>query len=240
MIFKNLKLGAKLMGGFALIAVIALVLGITGYYGTVKNGESIYEIGVVRLPSVQATFKIQAEILKILRYIRTLNIPNLPKEDYERQYAEIKEAQEAYTKAIAIYEPLPQTEEEAKEWESFKQALSEWTILNNKIIETHNELDQTDMSNQADAQKIAELQKRINEMVMAESRPIYNRAIQHLDNVIKINAEVAENEVEKGNIQAAFLQKTILIATLLGVILATVLGILLTISITRPILQQGC
>ena len=43
--FKNMKLGSKLYLGFTCMAVIVLLLGLVGYYGTVQSSIAIEEIG---------------------------------------------------------------------------------------------------------------------------------------------------------------------------------------------------
>ena len=52
--FKDAKLGTKLMAGFSAVALITLILGLSGYYGAVKNGDSVSAIGRVRLPGVKS------------------------------------------------------------------------------------------------------------------------------------------------------------------------------------------
>ena len=52
--FRNMKLGTKIMAGFIAVSVITLILGIIGYYGAVSSRGDIHEIGEVRLPSVES------------------------------------------------------------------------------------------------------------------------------------------------------------------------------------------
>jgi methyl-accepting chemotaxis protein len=72
-----MKLGTKLMLGFAAVAVITLFLGSMGFYGAVKRNQAIEEIGLVRLPSVERLLGIQVEAENIRGSMRTLGIPGL-------------------------------------------------------------------------------------------------------------------------------------------------------------------
>ncbi|MBF0231223.1 MAG: MCP four helix bundle domain-containing protein, partial [Desulfamplus sp.] len=137
--FRNFKLRTKLMLGFLSVALIALILGYIGYYGVVKNSESINEIGAIRLPSVEETQNIKIEICQIIGCMRSLTIPGMTKEYYQEQYQKIDEARKRYRKAIEIYEPLPQTPEEAREWKAFMEMIPPWVKLNDKIIAIHSE-----------------------------------------------------------------------------------------------------
>ncbi|MBF0377026.1 MAG: methyl-accepting chemotaxis protein [Desulfamplus sp.] len=145
--FKNLKLGSKLMLGFSSIALIALALGIMGYYGVVKNSKAINEIGVVRLPSVQSILDIEIAIDKINKHIRTLLIPNLAVEDYAQEYSGIEQARKDYKEGFDIYELLPQTREDALKWKYFRDAVSEIVSLNDNIFKFHREISETGIYN---------------------------------------------------------------------------------------------
>ncbi|MBF0205218.1 MAG: MCP four helix bundle domain-containing protein, partial [Desulfamplus sp.] len=148
--FKNLKLGSKLMLGFASVALITLLLGIFGYYGVVKNSEAINEIGVVRLPSVESVLDIKLAVDKVNKHLITLLIQNLTTEDYAEQYRGIEEARKEYKESFDIYEALPHTPEEVREWKSFKEGLSELVNLNNKIVELHHEINDFGIYNPAE------------------------------------------------------------------------------------------
>ncbi|MBF0258970.1 MAG: methyl-accepting chemotaxis protein [Desulfamplus sp.] len=234
-VFNNLKLGSKLMLGFSSVAMIAFALGIIGYYGAVKNERSIYEIGIVRLPSVQTTLDMQFQIGLIVRHIRNLLIPGLTKEDYQRQYDSILKVREQYRKSFDIYEPLPQTPEEAVAWKSFIALIPEWVTINDKIIKLHKDKEMLS-GESANAEKI-KIEKQMRDLAIVKARSIQNKALEHLQTIVDINAKVAAVEVEKALSEARFLKTVSLAATLSGIILAIGLGILITRSITRPILE---
>lgn len=347
--FKNVKLGSKLMLGFSLVALITLILGIIGYYGAIKNKEAINEIGVVRMPGVEATLDVEVSIQKIVRHLRTLLIQGLAIEDYERQYIEIDKERSKYKETFAIYDSLPKTHEESREWETFRKLVPEWIDINNKALALHHEIAQigifnpdellgqlqqfrgdhyalelkiTDMilmgdnfdggddptacnfgkwlmqfktENQylneliqrllehhkkfhwsvneirnavksgekenalklfqremkpaaqnvfeifdqmiAEAAKVAKLQKRIQELLTVESRSSQDKVLEHLEQLVNLNDNIAKDIVKKVNGQAELLKIVSLITTISGIALAMIFGILITRSITRPVLQ---
>ncbi|MHB1310419.1 MAG: MCP four helix bundle domain-containing protein, partial [Gemmatimonadaceae bacterium] len=51
---KNLKVAQKLIGGFATMAVIALVIGLVGLAGIRALDGDLDDVSIVRLPSVAA------------------------------------------------------------------------------------------------------------------------------------------------------------------------------------------
>jgi methyl-accepting chemotaxis protein len=134
-------IGKKLIASFLSVAVVTAVLGIVGYYGVNQGGKAISELGGVRLPSIESTLAIRAEAENIRGTLRTLAISGLPTEMRQRQYDNLARAQEAYQQAWAVYEPLPQTPEEAEVWKKLVPAWNAWRAENTKAVELARQFD---------------------------------------------------------------------------------------------------
>ncbi len=145
--FKHLKLGTKLMSGFSAVAVIALFLGVIGYYGAVQNEGAMEEVGMVSLPSVQSVLQIKEAMQRIIINQRTLLSPDISSEMRQLQYEGIDAARAAYGRAFGIFEALPQTEYEARQWEAFTALIPGWAAINDEIFQMHQELDRINISN---------------------------------------------------------------------------------------------
>jgi methyl-accepting chemotaxis protein len=131
---KQWTIGKKLIVSFSAVAAITLTLGVVGYYGAVKSEAHMDEIGVVRLPSIDSmlTIKRASDAVKVSQ--RTLLVPGTSKAERERQLDDIGKIREEYEEAWAIYEPLPQTKEEAKLWKQFVPAWNQWREENNEFF----------------------------------------------------------------------------------------------------------
>ena len=136
---KNLTIGKRLALGFGLVTVVVLLLGISGYYGAVKSAQNINEIGNNRLPGVESLMTISNSAEKIKASQRTLLNPELGNEDGKRQLDNIATAREAYLAAMKVYEPLPQTDEEAVVWKEFQTALEQWRNDNMEFAKINTE-----------------------------------------------------------------------------------------------------
>jgi methyl-accepting chemotaxis protein len=134
-------IGKKLIVSFVSVAMITLSLGLVGYYGAVKGEQAVDEIGGVRLPSVDATLTIDSAGEHIRGVMRTLAIAGLSRERREAQYDELARTREHYRQAWEIYEPLPQTSEEAEVWRQFVPAWEAWATENNKALELNRQFD---------------------------------------------------------------------------------------------------
>lgn len=138
-------IGKKLIVSFLGLAAITLILGLLGFWGANKSGGSIEEIGMVRLPSVDSLRTIKGRGNEIKAAQRSLLDLGMSKEDRARQHETLAKAQEVIDAAWKVYEPLPQTPEEAQIWKQFVPAWSKWREENNKFFEMNRKIDALDL-----------------------------------------------------------------------------------------------
>ena len=138
---KSTTIGQKLIISFLAVSAITLLLGLVGYYGAVKSNEAIGEIGAVRLPSVQSllTIGVNAELIKAAQ--RTLLNPDLDIADRKRQPETAAKSADAAATAWNVYEPLPQSIEEAATWREFVPAWEQWGKDNEEFFKLNAELE---------------------------------------------------------------------------------------------------
>ena len=139
--FKELPIGKKLVLSFAGVTLIAIILGVLGYWSARESEKNITEISIVRLPSIEHLLRVKAETNEIKSAIRTLLDTGLDPALRKHQYHLIEKARQKYQESISIYEPLPQTPEEAELWRQFKPALQKWREENNKFLEASRKID---------------------------------------------------------------------------------------------------
>ncbi|HSO20877.1 MAG TPA: MCP four helix bundle domain-containing protein, partial [Desulfosarcina sp.] len=149
----NMKLSVKLIGSFVIVAVMTLVVGFVGWRGVNGLSDHLVEVGDVRLPSIQNLLVIQRAAESVLVAQRTLLNPELSKEERTRQFTQVRQVREAYEKAWKIYEPLPQTPEEAALWQKFVPAWAAWRKENNAFFKIVEEMGALDLGNPMDLRR---------------------------------------------------------------------------------------
>ncbi len=137
----KLKLGPKLIGAFSVVAAICAVVGFIGFYAMNNANSSIDELADVRMPSIQSLQVIQDCASVIEGSIKAMCNPKLTQAEIDHEIEAIDEARDRYEEAWAVYEPLPQTEEEAKVWSEFKSAWNQWRTDNNEFMTMRDELE---------------------------------------------------------------------------------------------------
>ncbi|MFP4151660.1 MAG: methyl-accepting chemotaxis protein [Alkalispirochaeta sp.] len=344
---KNIKLGVKLVGGFSVVALIVLVVGLFGWRGANQLNGHVDEIGSVRLPSVESLMVIKTEGNAIRIALRSLLNPRMTMEERELQYANIEQSRQNYRAAWEIYESLPQTSEEAALWEEFVVAWNAWTEINNRFLAASREIEETEIVNTdeyvarfdgfiadhhalmgqvtnylltgeefsgggdptacnfgqwlagyetdnptiasalreiqpyhntfhqsvnairdameegdveaaireyrevmapganttfeyfdqilAEAERADELFEEMNAQAMSDAVALQRAAIELLDEIIKINEEIAEDAVAVAIAEGGQVRMIAILGMVIGVILALLLGVILTRGITRPV-----
>ncbi len=144
---KQVSLKVKLIGGFAVVALICLVVGFTGWLGVGKVGTGLEEISGVRMPAVESLLTISWGMEKLRVSQRTLLNPDLDTASIQRQFDNVAKARELYGEAWKVYEALPKTADQEKIWQDFVKAVGEWKIVNDKFFAEAEELAKADIGN---------------------------------------------------------------------------------------------
>jgi methyl-accepting chemotaxis protein len=227
----NLTLKAKLFGLLAVALVALLMVGAIGWLGLQNTAATVNEIGQVRLPSVLG-LGIMNEGQTAIR--STNRRVAFFENDYKSQsnFVEALKQKDEIWKRIEggwkIYEPLPQTKEEAVLWTQFLKEWDEWKAADAKISETIIALsNNTDEKRQEEL--FAEFYKRTDILI-----PLYNKAEITLGKITDINVKVGNEAVVEGEKQVSTSKTMMLTAS--AIILAILLA--LGVWIMRSILAQ--
>jgi len=217
----KMKLSVKLIGGFAIVAFICVIVGVIGWKGIYDTEKALNEVNDVRLPSVHALQIINEAQTYIKLAERSLLIPEFISDEkvMDRQMKNIDTAWGRADKALKIYEPLPQTKEEEAVWKQFKPAWEAWKA----DIKQYLDLVKTKKRDEALALSNGKL------------RESFTQAEKYINDVIEINMKAAK-EAEHVTESKASLDKYLALGgMLIGTFLSFGFGIFLSASITRPI-----
>ena len=219
----KIKIGPKLIGGFLIVAAIAIVIGVTGYINISKiTGE--------RMPSLNALLTIMDDQDMILAGERGLLVrrmftdPTTRKAQYEYIDKAVKEAEE-HNK---LYDGLKLTSNEENKWKEFESLWDDWFKQHQKFMGIVGEKEKLVSAGLADNSKtITELD---NTMYAAskDARDEYLKCGKILDDLVSMNEEIAQKTADSSKL----LTVIFLIA---GVFLAVLIGILLSRSISIPL-----
>ncbi|WP_432377478.1 methyl-accepting chemotaxis protein [Duganella sp. P38] len=230
--FNNLLIKWKLATLVAIMMLALLVVGSAGYRGIAKVGDSVNEIGVVRLPSIQG-------LLAMSEGQTAVAAANL----FAGTYANDSKAQARFSEALEMrkkawaniergwkrYEPLPQTAEEALLWKQFTGEWAEWKAADEKIGATIGA-----MAGNTDEQKQKELQAAFHQQYN-QSRPLFQKAEATLMKIERLNEGISEESVKAGTAAVNSAEWAMVTAAVIAALVAIGCAMYIAAAITNPI-----
>lgn len=226
---------AKLTLLIAVALAALLGTGLAGWLGIRGTTASIHEIGDVRLPSVQGLLILsEGQTAERAANLRTLTWEN----DYKAQanFERVLNARETAWKSIdagwKLYEPLPQTPEEAVLWNQFLKEWDAWKALDAKIGKTIGDLS---MNTSEDGQKalFARLFKELDEVA-----PLYGASKTTLNKIVDLNIAIANDVVKRSNSNAESAQILMAGTVLVSILLLIFVGVSIVRSIISPLIKM--
>lgn len=232
-LLENMVLKTKLMvlTGF-MLSVIAL-LGFMSYTNLKQWQDSVYEIGIVRVPSLLGLMDMRAGSVRVaLQENRIRGLINHPDRMRKTEDASVKidEAWALFQKGYDLYAPLPQTPEEAIEWKEYENALNEWK----KLAKSFEQEIVHPLTKTNDPEAVARYYDAITKYIES-SEPVRLKAGKHLDKIIQINADVSNETVKESQEESSSDLKLSTTIISVSFILAILLATLIIRSVNRSI-----
>ncbi|MER2529423.1 MAG: MCP four helix bundle domain-containing protein, partial [Candidatus Competibacter denitrificans] len=213
---------------------IILILGLVGYYGMVKSDQAIEEIGDVRLPSVEALLIMSEAQTAIDGAENALLLTQIDAQARTAQHQRIDQAKQRADAAWKIYEPLPQTSEEAAVWKQFIPAWKQWSEDHEtymKLIREFEALGATAL----EAQRDSALYKQIIQQALVTNPVSFGAAEKLLTQLVEINRKAAADSVHESKRASSFMELVSVSVLIAGLGLAILLSWLTARAIRRPI-----
>ncbi len=230
----NQKLSTKLIVAFLICSAITLLIGVAGIYGVVRLQSQIHEVGVVRVPSLIGLGMINEAISSLDSMENTTLSPVYPADKRAELEKDIQEAWANYKKGVALYEPLPQTAEEAVLWKEFEKNLAEWKKQHEVYMGLEREYMKLQQQN-ADAATLKAANEKMTNQMFGHNDEWIDKTKDILAKIVELNGRIGVDSTKQAFADSQRLQGVMAILGLIGVVVSIVLGIVIAGSISRPI-----
>jgi methyl-accepting chemotaxis protein len=232
--FARLKTGTKVLIGFGFALAVTAVVGVLGWRGITNGGARLSDVGAVRLPSVLGLEKMMVGQFEAGYGVRGLLVERYSDaKTRATQYTRIETGLKRAAEGREVYEPLPQTPEEAAMWKEFVPEWEAWQASMNKLVEFAREKDRLISSGlKPDDAKV----KAIDDAAFAEAqktRDLMNSSSAKLADLVKLNVKIAEDAVAQGSTDASRATVYMIAAILGGALAMSVLGVWLARNISK-------
>src|SRR3989339_1697649 len=234
----NMTVKAKLMLLTVITLVSLLTVAFSGNHGINSCGSALIEVSEVRLPSI-----LGLEIINEGQTAIKANGLGAPiyELDYNAQdkFAKIiqddKEIWDRIEKGWKLYEPLPQTPEEALLWKQFEKEWATWKNESNKRLAIIQKL--------ANSRSVEEQKALFKEFYTQHTivGKYFTPAETTLGKIIDLNIDIAEVAQKEGKVTISFSKNTMIVAALIAIIISIFFSTLITRYITSSLnnIQQG-
>lgn len=230
--FTNITVKVKL-ALLLLVAIIALaVVAAIGFNGLKTDAEMLTEVGRVRLPSVLGLEILNEAQTSIQSNSRAIDALQPYPEQYSEIEAVLKRKQGAWDRANSgwkIYEPLPQTKEEAEIWKVFVADWEEWKAADTKVTDLATEIMRADS-----LLKKKELFNQYHHQLL-DNRAKFKKAEAGIDKLVDLNVKVGDDAVKAAEASAADSKEHMYLASGLALVLLLVLGVFIVVSTLRQL-----
>jgi len=250
LMLKTMKLQTKLISAFLLMGLIVFGLALVGWIGSSQLSKNIHILNEDVLPGLVALWKMTDGRVEVESTERMLLNPRLTHEQRQEQIIFLKHVWEEINEAFKEYDHSLHSHDEKydKLYNQFIRDWNTWKKHHEEITRTYREYEKLGMMNPAQMEADLLRQGKSDSPEMATVRTA-SALLDQLDTLEAAQHELGET-VEKSllelyeNISSATKEVTsktsqtiywIVIGMITGPIVAIALGIILSLSISRPI-----
>ncbi len=236
--FDNVRMGRKLIGAAAAVALVTVLVGGFGLFGLVKSGRAIRQIGEVQLPSLYGLGMMSEAQVRAELGARALTNRAFTGEKRSAAFKMLDDARVQEKRGYDIYEPLPQTPEESVAWKDLIPHREQWLKALEEARSLSQERDRLTSSGTREGdERLASIDERVMERVNATISE-YNAIDELMGKIadINYNGSMAEAKSAKSSSNATIGIMAFLVIA--GGVFAVGGGLALARSITKP-LQRG-
>ena len=139
MSFKDLKIGTKVLAGFAVLLLVAVVIGAAGFLGLSSVGGSFNQVVDERLPSVRLLADVEANLLRSINNYGLLLDTQQSREDRALLTDEINRFNNNYSQALSRYREIPRSPNEDAAYLALVAAIEILSDINATQIDAQHE-----------------------------------------------------------------------------------------------------
>ncbi|MEI6802938.1 MAG: methyl-accepting chemotaxis protein [Burkholderiales bacterium] len=230
--FKNLSIKWKLGTLVAIMLIALAALGYSGWVALQGAAEDIVEIGTNRLPSVQGLMAVsegQTAVKSATLAAAIYENDYKAQQDFNGVLDLRKKAWNNINAGWKIYEPLPQTKEEAVLWKQFEADWADWKRADDQLGATISSL----AGNHDEKTQKTLFVNFYKEFLGA--RPLFNKAEAALNKIVELNIALGTDTVKTSIEESATAKRNLLITGLLSVLVSIALASFITLAVTRPL-----
>ena len=237
--FKNMKVGKKLVLAFAFVAIIGAVIGGIGVFSMRAAAAALTVLSGNNVPSLKALLQIQVQQTKVVSATRLLINPRYSDPAGRKaQYKDVTQSYASLDSAWKVFTPLSKQPEEAVVWNEFLPVYAEWKALIDKRVNTTKVKDDL-IAGGASASDLRV--QRVEDQVIADFKDVAAATAKMeamLQKLVALNEGYSATSTLAAFDVGSRGQTISVVAVIVGFLVALVLGIQISRAISRPMIAS--
>jgi methyl-accepting chemotaxis protein len=226
---RNIRILPKLLAGFVIVSLIIVAVGTFGVRGDSRIADDLHAVARNALPSATNILRLQGAMSAIRTAELSLMIPGRNDIARNAQYAKFTSSLNQVMAAEKVYEPMTKTPAEAALWKRFKDTWGDWWKEHDAFLE---------MEKQYHAAPSDKLYQQMVDQVFVQEQLPFDAELKILSDLELLQYQYTALTVKEGDSTSAQVRRVTLAGLLVGPVLALLFGVLLALSISRP-LKRG-
>ncbi len=232
-----MKIFAKLIGAFGIVALICAIVGIVGWYGINNTEEGLLDVGETHLMATKGIGLVMEGMNAVKAAERTMINPLLSHNERVEEMGKLKERWADVEEGWNIFDKVDKEPEEQKIWDKAKGMLPDWKKAHEKIIAELSQVTSGQLTvaaaSEAEKASLAHLHKA-GDIAFGDSRTSFNELMEQMDTIFELADKLADERTAEASSSASQLKTVAIISVLIGVIAAMIFGFLIARSISVP------
>lgn len=223
---RSISMLPKLLGGFLVVACVTVMVSIFGLAGITRLIGLLDGMGKHELVGSTSVLSLEVAMVQVQAAENALLARGIRDQDRAAAYAQFYAAEQAADNARKSYESVRKTNEEAVLWALFTSAWDDWWKGHTSFLDLEKSYRETG-TEAVYSQMVATLSLNTQ----------FDTALQTLANNATLLNGYAVQAIETGDDVSAQVRLVAEVGLLAGPLLAILFSILLSLSITRPLVR---
>ncbi len=226
---KNMKMIVKLLLSFSLVALIVLAVGYFGLTGSAELSGGVHDIGEGSMPSLENLMVIDKAMMTVDDSENALMVKGLSGDLQQSAFAAFDAAKKDADDAIKTYTSLSMSGDEATLWKQFTPAWEAWWKDHETLVALVKgyESAPTDQN-----------YGKLTQWGLDTSMASFNALEKIVTPLIQLQKKEAADGVAAAEATATRVRIIAIAGIVAGPLIAILLGIILALSITRPLVKS--
>ena len=232
-----MKIFAKLVGAFGIVAAICAIVGIVGWYGINNVEEGLIDVGETHLMATKGIGLVMEGMNAVKSAERTMVNPALSNQDRIAEAGKLRERWADLEDGWSIYDKVEKETEEQTLWDKAKQILPEWRRAHEQLVAELSQINVERLNVQVTSEQeraaMAHLD-RASDIAFGDSRVAFNELMVQMDQIFQLADKLADERTAEATASAAKLKVIAVVVVLVAIVISMVFGFLIARSIAQP------